>query len=291
MKISRMFSFLFCITVIMFSVNIYADSMCYHVNTEYCYEDISGQNYHYLITKCVNCGVELNREKIEHYVGDYPEPDYYEKYNNTYHYDIYECLMCPGKTRELSKHDFKEKVIKLATPKAKGKLKLTCWDCNYTTTKSIPWRFGHYDCQTYNVLGSSPVYGYSNSITVKLERVLKGSVLKVKIGNKTYKKKLNNTKKKVTIPIKSHPVGSKITFKVVYKNKVIGKKESTGKTYVYYTDRMRTGLTTQQVRYTYGWGSPSGSGSVAGVLYWYYSDGSYIVFRNGVVNSWYDAAG
>ena len=116
---------------------------------------------------------------------------------------------------------------------------------------------------------------------------MKGSVLKVKVGKKTYTKKIKNYKKKIKIKIKKAKYGSKINIQLIYNGKVVGRSETD---YVWYAKKLRRGMTKKQAKYTWGWPEDTDSAS-GGWSFWYYGDGSSITFRHGKVNSWYDTNG
>lgn len=62
---------------------------------------------------------------------------------------------------------------------------------------------------------------------------------------------------------------------------------------ILYAKNMKIGMTKKQLKCTYRflnhWGNPSSTAaSSGGWSYWYYDDGSYIIFRYGKVKGWYD---
>ncbi len=205
----------------------------------------------------------------------------------------------------------RSRCIRIATPKSKGIAEYRCDDCGAKIQETYSWKkikpgseSGQYlydrYYRSYDIKSHTIVYRSSKSVTVKLRHALKGSVLKVKIGKKTYSKKISD-KKTIKIPIKNQKAGNTVTFKVYYKGKVIGDYyeyygEEDGYSYspssdqVYYAKNIKLGMTKNQVKNLYNWGPPSSSGSSSsGLSYWYYSDGSYIRFKNGKVSYWYDA--
>ena len=57
---------------------------------------------------------------------------------------------------------------------------------------------------------------------------------------------------------------------------------------MYYAKKIAKGYTKKQVKWTDYWGSPDDTGSSSGGWsYWYYDDGSYVVFKHGRVRDWY----
>ena len=236
----------------------------------------------------------------------YAYDDYYRYtyVDSNYHYDPY---------GNLERHywddpDYDEEeydeVTKMATIGSDGECIEHCFLCggsrtiNYTWSRDVP--LSDYN-KSYNVTDHSTVYRTSKSITVWLDNAKKGSIVKVKIGKKTYKKKVG-TKTKIKINIKNPTYGSKVSIKVYYKGDLIGKTywwdddeddyELEEDEIVYYAKNIKTGMTKKQVRCTYYWGGPSDTASASGGWsYWNYDDGSYIGFKNGRVKYWYDAAG
>ena len=193
-------------------------------------------------------------------------------------------------------------VINEATLTSAGTLLYTCWLCKGTKTSTYAWKLespDSYYYKSYNVTYHSPVYRNSKSITIELDNPIKGSVVKVKIGKKTYKKKVG-IKKKIKIKIKKPKYGQKVKINVYYKGQCIGKTYwyedgeyylETGET-VYYAKDIKKNMTKKQVRNLYYWGGPDDTGSSSGGWsYWYYDDGSYIGFKKGRVKYWYNAAG
>ena len=204
---------------------------------------------------------------------------------------------------------YNDSVIQKAAFGGNGIERHTCTSCGYTYDTVFPWVLNNPESEyhvSYNVLYHSNVYPKSKYITVKLDNIIKGSVVKVKIGKKTYKKKVKN-KRKIKIKIKKRPkIGSKVSIKVYYKGMVIGEtyyyqEEDEdydagyiyeGNDIVYYAKKIRRGMTKKQVKCLVEWGGPSDTASASGGWsYWYYDDDSYIGFKNGRVRYWYDAAG
>lgn len=252
------------------------------------YENVPKANCHYRVYTCTRCGEKV-KEPDEHSL--LYEPDSYTSINQYGHYANYRCYSCNGIMQQYEKHYNDEKTIRLATPKKKGVVRIKCSKCSYSKNKSVKWAYGKDHCLTYDIYDYSLVFFNSNTITVKLTRALKGAVLKVKIGKKTYKKKLNNTKKKVKVKIGNNPIGSKISVKLYYKNRLIGMDESDNYEYgwdrVLYARKIHLGMTTEQVKYTETWGAPDRTGSASGGwTFWYYNSGAYVAFQNGVVKQW-----
>ena len=188
------------------------------------------------------------------------------------------------------------KVIRMATPKKKGIAEKDCMLCGEVKRVKYKWSYEALDVDTglyksYDVIRHTPIYYYSDKVKIKLNNALKGSIVKIKIGKKTYKKKVGK-KKNLTIKIKSPKMGSKVSIKVYYKGKVIGHSytdyEYDEDEIVYYGKKIKIGQTKKQVKCLSNWGRPDDTGSSSGGWsYWYYDDGSYVAFRYGRVNSWY----
>lgn len=136
------------------------------------------------------------------------------------------------------------------------------------------------------------IYRYSQNATVEAENVVKGDVICLKIGAKTYKKKINSTstKKKVKIRI-SKPgfYGRKYKLTLLRNNKVVAHETD----YVYLSDTVHTGDSKQKVRWITGWNDPFKKNYYTYSEQWCYDwnkdDGisdAYLYFRNGRVSGW-----
>lgn len=199
-------------------------------------------------------------------------------------------------------HNYDSYCVRPATYGGTGVERHVCMNCGDTYDTTFPWTLNTPDSEyhvSYNVIYHSIVYPKSKSITVKLHNGIKGSVVKVKIGKKTYKKKVGNSKK-LKIKLKKRPkYGQKVSIKVYYRGQVIGENyyyydgayELEDDEIVYYAKKIRRGMTKKQVKCTLYWGGPDDTASASGGWsYWYYDDGSYIGFKRGRVRYWYDAA-
>ena len=138
----------------------------------------------------------------------------------------------------------------------------------------------------YDVTKHSTVYRTSKNITVYRKNPAKGAVVQVKVGKRTFKKKITSSSKKVTVPVKNLSYGVKAKINVYYKNKLIGSDKCYYRDdIVYYASEVTTGMTPNQVRYTLG-KSYHISNSSYGYTTWYYSGGS-VTFKNGRVVRWF----
>lgn len=186
-------------------------------------------------------------------------------------------------------------LIRTATIKRTGIVRYSCCNCGAIYDKYCSWSYSKAedDCsiyQTYDVLGHSIVYAKSKSVTVKLENPVRGSIVKVKIGKKTFKKKVGS-KKKIKVKIKKPTVGKHVSIKVYYKGHLIGTAEDLDYEYdrsrVFSGKKIRKGMTKKQVKQLYKWSEVEDTDSdSSGYTYWYCEDGSTIVFRKGRVKYW-----
>ena len=202
-------------------------------------------------------------------------------------------------------HDWETTYVRIATPAQEGLIEYRCSYCGLTEYEEYDWTYEALDIdsglyKSYDVIWHSTVYPSSKAIKLKLKNAFKGSEIRVKIGKKTYTKKVGN-KKKYTIKIKNPKLGNRVSIKVYYKGSAIGYSywyDNDDGEYVYeedeivyYAKNIRKGMTKKQVKCTYYWGEPSDTASSSGGWsYWYYDDGSYIYFKGGRVYYWYDAA-
>ncbi len=248
--------------------------------------------YHGEGYSCEACGRYYYAGREKHNWG---ETETCRNLGNGYHQRLCKCYGCGAAKYEKEAHFWNTLEYDVRTPatlKQRGKIAYTCYDCTAKKTRSIPWKLGTDYSRSYNMT-HSVVYRSSNSVTVRLFNPAKGAVLKVKVGKKTYTKKIRNNKKKVKVKIRKTAYGKKVTLKLYYKGKQIGRDDcSHGEDRVLYAKKIKKGMTKKQVKYLYYWGPPrSKSSASGGWSYWHYSDGSYVAFKNGRVWSWYNAAG
>ncbi len=136
-----------------------------------------------------------------------------------------------------------------------------------------------------------PITKDSKKILIEVTNPIKGAILKVKIGKKTFKKRLTNTKHHVRVKIKKPEYGKKIKVHLYYKGERIDGEIDYIYDVVYYAKKIRKGMTTKQAKYTIDWYYPHDTYSYSnGYTYWWYDGGSYIVFKNGRVKRWRDVS-
>ena len=115
---------------------------------------------------------------------------------------------------------FNSKIAKYATFNKKGILVYSCIDCDGTKKVYKKWKSGTDYSRNYDIKHGT-VFNRQTSITVKLKRPSKGTVLQATIGTKKYKKKIKNNKKTVKLNIKPAEYGEKIKLALYYKGKKI----------------------------------------------------------------------
>ena len=200
-------------------------------------------------------------------------------------------------------HMYMSDVVRKASLDEVGIERHTCQWCGESYDTTFSWTLDgpdSYYYQSYNIVDYTLVYPKSKSVTVWLDNVKPGSVVKIKIGKKTYKKTTWG-KGKIKFKIKKpKKYGKKVTMRVYYRGALIGRSyyyyDDDGyyledPEIVYYADRIKRGMTKKQVRCLSEWGSPSDTAKASGGRsYYYYDDGSVVLFKKGKVKAWYDAA-
>lgn len=254
----------------------------------------------YLVILCITlCCITTIGTRYPIFAEDNPDDYYYEDE------DDYVC----------DNHRWEDyfRCVRKATVNKDGVKRCYCELCDSYKEENFKWKLAAPNSRwytSYNSINCSTVYANSKTVTVKLHNAVKGSIVKVKIGKRTYKKKVksNGKRKKITIKINNPKMGNKVIVKLYFKGKLIGKNyewveifnefgECEEEGYernddiVYFAKNIKKGMTKTQVKYCYNWGSPSSTGSYSnGMSYWYYDDGSYVGFKNGKVRSWYNAS-
>ncbi len=148
------------------------------------------------------------------------------------------------------------------------------------TTKKIEKTFGYTELSKY-------VYRTSTTAKIIVYGGNKGDKLKIKIGSKTYTKKIKKNKKKQIVSVKIRKASAGTNIKMLLYDK-FGKKKSSDTSMVYLGDRIYVGMSVHDVVLT-TWGLPDrkndwGTGS----LQWVFSSGSstlYAYISNGKVVS------
>ena len=243
---------------------------------------------HKMFCKCDSCNAIVLDGIYAHNWMDYYNCEF-KRYNNIYHkVSSKSCLDCGYIIWRNQKHNLEfGKTLKYAALKTPGKEQDYCRNCGQTVVRTVKWTRNGNSSLNYDVKDYTPIYRYSKRVTVKLKRAQPGSVVKLKIGKKTYSKKVHS-KKSVKIKIKKPKYGKEVTVWVTYKGKLIGVDDSDNYPHVWYGKKIKRGMTKKQVKYT--WGSPDNKGSSSGGWsYWYWNDGSYVAFKRGKVKDWYRA--
>ena len=238
---------------------------------------------HGQLVKCKQCGAEIYK----------PEPHNWEeawefpyKLDNTYHHTKYYCSECNAeKFGNKEKHSLiYDSCDKESTLHSKGIAIYYCEYCDSYVKKSVAWKYGTDYSADYEPWFNY-IYKSSKSVTVHFDHEAKGAVVKLKIGKKTYKKTIKNSKHSIKFKIKKPSYGKTIQATIYYKGRLIGKSE---KDNVLFAKKIKKGMTKKQVRFTRGWGSPDSKGTYSnGWSYWFYNSGAYIGFKNGKVKAWY----
>lgn len=266
-----------------------------HNYGEEVYDYRSDEDFHWPEYQCEDCGYVIEVYGYEPHEFDFYTADC-TKLNKTYHLWDGWCDVCGEPMTVKGKHTWKAvSCARKATKLKKGSTKYKCKYCNAVKYVPFNWKYGSKYSIQYDITNHTNVYKNSKSITVWLKNPLKGAVIKVKVGGKTFKKKIkNNSKKqKVKIKLKKSWYGKKITIKLYYKGKLVGKDRSYNAydnppyNTVLYGKNIKKGMTKKMVRNLYYWGPPDEIESYSsGLTYWYY-DHEYAVFKNGKVKSWW----
>ena len=162
--------------------------------------------------------------------------------------------------------------------------------CKVGTKVSITFTHGNLaKTITRTVRSNSPkiaiknVYGSSKKAKVTVKRIHKGDVVKLKIGKKTYRKKVTKNKSKLswTTRIKMAKPGTKIKVTVLnrFKQKLSSKSDV-----VYLARKVRLGMTRKQVKLVPGHNCADKvrhKGPVTCYVYDWDGCGEYLYFRNG----------
>lgn len=142
-------------------------------------------------------------------------------------------------------------------------------------------------------ISTPTIYRTTKTIKVTAKNVHKGDKISIKVGKKTYTKKIKKDATKVTYKqkIKKTKEGSKITITVKNKFK---QTVYSGSKKVYYASKIKKGMTKKQCKLVPGWEHPDDkyvSGSWE--TWWYDDDGdgyaneSYLQFYKGKLYGWH----
>lgn len=146
---------------------------------------------------------------------------------------------------------------------------------------------------TTNAYSIQDITKKSKKIWVRVLNVHKGDIIKVKIGNKTYKYKVKKNAKnlKHTFKIKKSKAGKKITLTVYNK---YNQRLDGNSSIVYYALNIKKNMTKKQCKLVPGWEHPD-EVYVNGkwTTWWYDDDGdgyaidSYLQFKKGKLKGWH----
>ncbi len=180
-------------------------------------------------------------------------------------------------------YDYALKVV----PKLPGKTVIKIKDVNGNTNKiTLTVKLGKAKVESTNW-----VYKNSKSVKVKAYNVKKGDVLKLKIGKKTYTKKIKKTAFETSVKFsikKPGFYGKKYNLTLKRGGKVVAKESQ----YVYLSDTVYVGYTKKKVKWLVYWNDPDAKNYSAYSEQWCYDwsgDGlydAYLYFRNGKVSNW-----
>ena len=135
------------------------------------------------------------------------------------------------------------------------------------------------------------VYKNTKKVTVKATNVVKGDKIKLKIGKKTYTKKITKTAQKASVKFKIKKpgfYGKKYNLTLIRKKKVVAKERD----YVYLSNNVHVGDTKKKVKWLTSWNDPVKKNKTAYTEQWCYDwdeDGyhdAYLYFRKGRVTDW-----
>ena len=133
------------------------------------------------------------------------------------------------------------------------------------------------------------IYKHTTKVFVDVKNPVKGDRIKLKIGNKTYTRKVTKTAKKLRVKIRiSKPgfYGKKYNLALVRKGKTVAREVQ----YVFLSNYVHVGDTKSKVRWITYWNDPDKKNQYASGEQWCYDWGdvrAYLYFNNrGVVTNW-----
>ena len=135
------------------------------------------------------------------------------------------------------------------------------------------------------------IFKNTKNVKIKAKHVKKGDVIKLKIGKKTYTKKVTKDALETTVKIKIKKpgfYGKKYKLTLTRKGKDVAKESE----YVYLSDTVYVGYSKKKVKWLVDWNDPDKKNYSAYSEQWCYDwdgDGlhdAYLYFRNGKVSNW-----
>ena len=179
-----------------------------------------------------------------------------------------------GKTYK-TKADKRSGEFELKIPKQKfgKKIKITVtndYGSSTSITKTVKKRKSA-NLEIYKYVYKSSKYAY-----VECSNVSAGDMIKIKIGGKTYKKKIKQSKKllKTKVYIGTHAAGTKISASL-YNSR--GQKLDSYSDMVYFGNKLYVGMTSKQALLT-TWGKPVSKATYYGIKEWVYRSGNQVVY-------------
>lgn len=133
------------------------------------------------------------------------------------------------------------------------------------------------------------IYKHTTKVIVDVKNPVKGDRIKLKIGSKTYTRKVTKTAKKLRVKIKiTKPgfYGKKYNLALVRNGKIVARERQ----YVFLSNYVHVGDTKSKVKWLTYWNDPDRKNKYASGEQWCYDwDGerAYLYFNNrGVVTDW-----
>ncbi|NBH61850.1 hypothetical protein D1155_09330 [Anaerotruncus sp. 80] len=163
--------------------------------------------------------------------------------------------------------------LKIPKQKFGKKIKITVtndYGSSTSITKTVKKRKSA-NLEIYKYVYKSSKYAY-----VECSNVSAGDMIKIKIGGKTYKKKINQSKKllKTKVYIGTHAAGTKISASL-YNSR--GQKLDSYSDMVYFGNKLYVGMTSKQALLT-TWGKPVSKATYYGIKEWVYRSGNQVVY-------------
>lgn len=156
---------------------------------------------------------------------------------------------------------------------------------------TVSWGGGKYSVSRKIIkpgtsISTSKVYRSSKTIKVTAKNVHKGDKIVVKVGKKSYTKKIKKNAKKITYTQKIKKTKEGTTIKITAQNKF--KQNVASKSVkVYYASKIKKGMTKKQCKLVPGWEHPSDKYVSGSWETWYYDDNTYLEFYKGKLYGWH----